>query len=249
MKYFQRRLLERESQKRQIVASFYYSYREGEKQTNHSNMLRSVLYDILNQNEEFFFHFQPYYREASQGVGHPEWCYESLKATLLSLTKGHPLRERLYLVVDAMDESDDGDRIDTIKFLHELCAAQGHCIVKVFVASRPIVGLSSHSTRNQKVIRLQDVNCSDILRFTASFLNSPELGLPPSIAHLAAEYIAENSQGVFIWVHLVREELLEYARGGCNKNQIFGFLRSLPTELEGILLDYSHSLVAFVLRL
>ena len=234
MKYFQRGLLEREPHKRQIVASFYYSYREGETQTNHSNMLRSVLYDILNQNEEFFFHFQPYYREASQGSRPPEWCYESLKGTLRSLTKNHPLCERLYLIVDAMDESDDGERADVVKFLRELCAAEGHCIVKVFVASRPIVELSGHSKKNQKVIRLQDINRSDILRFTASFLDSKELDIPPDIARLATEYITENAQGVFVWVHLLKEELLDYVRDGYTKNEIFDFLKSLPTELEGI---------------
>ena len=234
MKYFQRNLLQRGAQKRQIVASFYYSYREGEQQTNHSNMLRSVLYDILNQNEEFFFHFQPYYREASQGDGHPEWCYESLKGVLLSLAKNHPLCERLYLILDAIDESDDCGRTDVIKFLRELCAAKGPCIVKVFVASRPIIGLNGHLTWNQRVIRLQDVNYSDISTFTASFLGSPELDLPLSIANSATEYITENAQGVFVWVHLVREELLEYARDGYTKNQIFDFLKSLPTELEGI---------------
>ena len=95
MKYFQRSLLEREPQKRQIVASFYYSYREGEQQTNHSNMLRSVLYDVLDQNEEFFFHFQPYYREASQGGRHPEWSYKSLKGALLSHPKSPSSRAAL----------------------------------------------------------------------------------------------------------------------------------------------------------
>ena len=234
MKYFQQNLLERGPHNRQVVASFYYSYREGEQQTNHSNMLRSVLYDILNQNEEFFFHFQPNYREASQGGRPPEWCYESLKGTLLSLTQNHPVRKLLYLIVDAMDESDDGERTDVIKFLRDLCATKGPCIVKVFVASRPIIGLSGHSTRNQKVIRLQDVNYSDILRFTASFLGSPELNIPAAIAHSATEYITENAQGVFVWVYLVKEELLEYARDGCSKNEIFDFLKILPTELEGI---------------
>ena len=136
MKFFQRSLLEREPHERQIVASFYYSYREGEKQTNHSNMLRSVLYDILNKNEGFFFHFQPFYRQAARGDRHPEWSYRALKGILLSLMKSHPVRERLYLIVDAIDESDDGQRIDVIKFLHELCSAKGHCLMKVFVASR-----------------------------------------------------------------------------------------------------------------
>ena len=241
MKYYKRSLLEREPRGKQIVASFYYSYREGEEQTNHRNMLRSVLYDILSQNEEFFFHYQSYYRQATQrgSGGHPQWSYQSLKGVLLSVTKNHPMSERLYLTVDAMDESDDGERIDVIKFLRELCAAKGPCVVKVFVASRPVVGLSGRSARIHKMIRLQEENHSDILKFTESFLADPELDLPPAIAQLALEYITGNAQGVFIWVHLVREELLEYAKHGYTKNQIFDFLKSLPTELEGM---YTHML-------
>lgn len=38
-----------------IVADFFYSYREGEFQKSHYNMLRSILYKILDQNESFFF--------------------------------------------------------------------------------------------------------------------------------------------------------------------------------------------------
>ena len=233
MKYYKRSLLEREPYKRQIVASFFYSYREGKKQTNHSNMLRSVLYDILNQNKEFFFHFQSHYRNAMQRGGHPRWSYDSLKGILLSLTKNHPVRERLYLIVDAMDESDDGERIDVIKFLHGLCSASGQCIVKVFVASRPIVGLSGHSAKSDKVIRLQDVNSSDIRKFAGSFLGGSEINFPHSIARPAAEYITENAQGVFVWVELVRAELPRYAMEGYTKQEIFDFLKSLPTELEG----------------
>ena len=232
MKFLQRSLLEREPRERQIVASFYYSYREGEKQTNHSNMLRSILFDILNQDEGFFFHFQPFYRQAVRGDRHPEWSYRSLKGILLSLTKNHPVRERLYLIVDAMDESDDGERIDVIKFLHELCSANGHCLIKVFVASRPVAGLSGYSLENYK-IRLQDVNYSDILKFTTSFLDESELDIPPGNAHWATK-ITENAQGAFVWARLVREELLRYASEGYSEDDVIDFLESLPAELEEI---------------
>ena len=233
MKFFQRSLLEREPHERQIVASFYYSYREGGKQTNHSNMLRSVLYDILNKNEGFFFHFQPFYRQAARGDRHPEWSYRALKGILLSLTKNHPVCERLYLIVDAVDESDDGERIDVIKVLHELCSANGHCLVKVFVASRPVAGLSGYSLENHKMIRLQDVNYSDILRFTTSFLDESRIHIPPGNAHWATK-ITENAQGAFVWVRLVREELLRYASEGYSEDDVIDFLESLPTELEEI---------------
>ena len=233
MKYFQRNLAKREplAGERPIVGSFYYSHREGEQQTNHANMLRSVLYDILGRNKEFFFHFQSHYRQGLQPGGGHHWTYKSLKDVLLSFAENHPVGERIYLIVDAIDESNSRERSDVIGIFHELCAALGPCIVKVFVASRPFTGLHDRPANIHKVIRLQDVNASDILAFTRSFLG-PEIDLPPWVIRQATEYIVQHAQGVFVWVNLVREELLRFAKDGGTTNQIFGFLQSLPTELE-----------------
>ena len=208
---------------RQIVASFYYSFREGEQQTNHSNMLRSVLYDILDQNEEFFFHFQRYHRERG---GNP-WSSSSLGKILLSIAENHPVDERLYLIVDAMDESVDGGRGSIIGLLEKMCATKRPCVVKVFVASRPIAGLSA---KNHKMIRLEEANAPDILIYAESFLS--KLRLPPDIIRQAREYIDQKAQGVFVWVYLVLEELRKYAEGR-TQNEIFDFLGRLPTELKG----------------
>ena len=228
MKYVQRSLVQRKphASGRQIVASFYYSFREGEQQTNHSNMLRSVLYDILDQNEEFFFHFQRYYREREEN----SWSSSHLGKILLSIAENHPVDERLYLIVDAMDESVGGDRGNIIELLEKLCETRGPCVVKVFIASRPIAELYRFPAKNHKMIRLEEVNAPDILRYAESFLS--KLRLPPDIIRQAKEYIVQQAQGVFVWVYLVREELCRYAEG-CSQNEIFSFLESLPTELEG----------------
>jgi hypothetical protein len=132
-----------------------------------------------------------------------------------------------------MDESDGGERSDIIELLRDLCVPKGPCVVKVFVASRPIAALNRNLAKlhNSKTIRLQDVNSRDIFRFAVSFLG--KLGLPPDIIHPARDYIVQHARGVFIWVHLVGEELRGYAEDGCTKNEIFEFLESLPTELEG----------------
>jgi hypothetical protein len=230
-KYFKDNLFKKESlAKHAIVASFFYSHREGELHTNHSNMLRSILYDILHQNETFFFHFQSLYRKT---LPRGTWTYDSLKEILLSL-KSHPANERLYLVVDAVDESDGNDRHDVIQLLRQLCRNDSNeswpCVVKVFVASRPIVELS-HRTEETKVIKLQNENNADILKFAGSFLRS-ELELPSDILLQITDYIVAHAEGVFIWVYLVKEKLLEYVQRGCSQQQIFDFLRSLPTELE-----------------
>jgi hypothetical protein len=198
-------------------------------------MLRSVLYNALDQDESFFFHFQKRYRQAAR-PGEPfRWPYNSLKEILLSL-RDHPVEVRLYLIVDAVDESNERDRREIVQLLRQLCATRESCIVnsKVFIASRPITGLNYHSAEidGLKVITLQDVNKPDILRFTQSFM-SPVLGLSPDLICQATEYIIQNARGVFIWVHLVRVEVLKHAENGCTGKEIFDLLKSLPTELKG----------------
>jgi hypothetical protein len=239
--------LERKPQAGQIVASFFYSYREGQSQKDHSNMLRSVLYNALDQDEAFFFHFQERYRQAAL-VGEPfRWPYNYLKEILLSL-RDHPVEVRLYLIVDAVDESDDRDRLEIVQLLRQLCATKGPCLVKskVFIASRPITGLNHHAAEiaNLKVITLQDVNEPYILRFTQSFLNT-NLGLSHDLVRQATEFIIQNARGVFIWVHLVKVEMLKYAENGCTGKEIFDLLTSLPIELEGF---YSHILAELETR-
>ena len=71
-----------------------------------------------------------------------------------------------------MGESDDGERLGVIEFLLASCATRGHCLVKVFVASRPVVGLGGHSAGNHKLISLQDVNKSDISKLAESSQSS-----------------------------------------------------------------------------
>jgi hypothetical protein len=198
-------------------------------------MLRSILYDALDQNEALFFHFQKRYRQAAQPGNPFQWPYNFLRETLLSL-RDHPVEVRLHLIVDAIDESEERDRLEMVQLLHELCAKREACVVssKVFIASRPITGLNHRLARvaGLKIITLQEVNEPDILRFTESFLG-PNLGLSPELIRQAKEYIAQNAQGVFIWVYLVRMELLKYADNGCRGREIVSLLKSLPTELEG----------------
>lgn len=231
MKYFKCNLLKREPLARKaIVGDFFYSYQEGKLQTNHSNMLRSILYDVLNQNEGFFYHFQSYYRRSLQSGAPFRWPYDSLKKILLSFGN-HPVEERLFLNVDAMDESDDEDRREIVRLLGQLCSIKKACIVKIFLASRPISELNRQTLKNHKTIKLQDVNGPDISKFAGDFLGS-DLEFSPEIRNHATEYIVKNAQGVFIWVRLVKEELLKFAERGYSKKKIFSFLTSLPTELE-----------------
>jgi len=228
-----------------IIASFFYSFRDGERGKSHYNMLRSILYDILNQDESFFYQFQMEYRRylallsERRGANLTTWHYQSLKRILLSL--GNDRRdERLYLIIDAVDESYEEDRKDILDLLFKLCS-KNSCTVKVFVASRPVMGFEDSANESgslsYQTIRMQDMNKRDIQNFVTSFL--PIFDLPADTLREATEYIVEHADGVFLWVRLVESVLRKYAMTGCTKEQIYAILRSLPSELEGL---YNHIL-------
>ena len=235
-KYFRENLQNTSSS---IIVNYFYTLRGTTLELTHENMLRSVLYSILKKDETFFPLFQSKFRKFGSH-NDSKWPYESLQHILSSLAS-HPFTKRLYLILDAMDESEENDRRKIIGLLCQLCAKSQSCIIKIFLASRPISQFTHEVKNGHHVIRLQDENEKDISEFARSFLG-PKLGLPRNILNEATKYIVENAQGMFVWVYLVQQTLLEYAERGCTTNQIFNFLKSLPTELDAFYRDILREL-------
>jgi hypothetical protein len=190
-------------------------------------MLRSILFSILQQDESAFLHFQFEFRKFKHRNNSSEWPYDSLK-TVLSSFANHPPTRPLYLIIDAMDESQEEDRRSIIQLVCRLCSAENSS-VKVFLASRPVAELTHQIENYHNVIRLQDENKDDIQKFINSFL--PDLKLTDQYRHEAANYIKAKAEGVFVWVQLVKAELLRMHEAGHNDTQIIDRLKYLPTEL------------------
>ncbi|RDW83590.1 uncharacterized protein DSM5745_03916 [Aspergillus mulundensis] len=208
-----------------VIAKFFYSYRDGERQRSHHNMFRSILAEIIAQEEPFFYHhIQSIYRAQDCCEGRLEWNYDSLVQALKGLCD-YSTNRRFFLILDAIDESDDQDRYMVVNLLHEICSQATSCTVKVFVASRPVDHLGSKWYHN--TIRLQDETSADIRQYLLSFLSGFDM---TSTLEQAIDYIVETAQGVFIWVQLVGRELQRQVFA--SEEQIFGFLQKLPTGLE-----------------
>ncbi|KAA8893846.1 hypothetical protein FN846DRAFT_1002878 [Sphaerosporella brunnea] len=190
-----------------VIAKFFYSHRDGELERNHRNMLQSLLYDILKEDESFFIHFQQAYRDL-KGANYDwrtseTWPYGTLKNTLHAC-RTHPLKRRLFLIVDAMDESDNADRADIIHFLWDLSVpTEKECVIKVFLASRPINEQDPTSEGHR--IPLQAENRNDIENYT---------------------------HGIFLWARLVEDELVHLVTKGTRQDKVREFLKSLPKGLE-----------------
>lgn len=215
-----------------IVAGFFYSHRDGELERSHYNMLRSLLYDILSADESFFVHFQEAFRRC--GSVTISWPYKLLKDILVACGK-HPLKRTVYLIVDALDESVETDRRNIVRLLQELSDSKhSRCVVKIFLASRPINELHHElmDTNSLKRIRLQEKNREDIERYTDTFLGDRVFQRAQGFRERAKVYILQHADGVFLWVALIRKDLERFANHGRNVNQLMAYLKELPKELE-----------------
>ncbi|KAF8538586.1 hypothetical protein BDD12DRAFT_806019 [Trichophaea hybrida] len=86
---------------------------------------------------------------------------EVLKDTL-NVCLIYPLERRLFLVIDAMDESDDAGRADIVQFFRNLVFTDTTCVFKIFLASRPINELQqAHPHRIQLKTKEDIEKCTD----------------------------------------------------------------------------------------
>ncbi|RPB12649.1 hypothetical protein P167DRAFT_150611 [Morchella conica CCBAS932] len=216
-----------------ILASFFYHARDGDSERNHTNMLRALLYQILEADESFFACVQPIYRQALRRD--ELWDLERLKEALRACRR-HVLSRSLFLIVDAMDESENTDRTDIIQFFQKLTertdGSDGKCLVKVFLTSRPINELHPSGLNGVYRIVLQERNKKDIESYTDAFLQNSVFDSVGGAKPALKEYIMEHADGVFLWVHLVAKELVQYAMKGSRQGKLLKFLKSLPKSLE-----------------
>ncbi|KAF8537847.1 hypothetical protein BDD12DRAFT_652627, partial [Trichophaea hybrida] len=226
------------------IVHYFYTFRGTELESTHENMLRSILHSILQKDESAFFHFQQEFRNLERRIlqrHHSlEWPYESLKKVLSSFAS-HPSTKPLYIIVDAIDESIEDDRRSIVELICQLCSDENPCNIKVFMASRPVAQLKHCIRDHHQVIIMQEQNKDDISRFAVSFLNT-DLHLSGKILCEASDYITENAEGVFVWVSLVKTELLTHVECGRPEAEILQCLKALPRDLKDMYTAMFHRL-------
>ncbi|KAI1171350.1 hypothetical protein F4777DRAFT_565724 [Nemania sp. FL0916] len=228
-----------------IVARFYYSFRGGRTETDHKNMLQSIVYQIWRENSKLFLLIRSRYRELRRGADGERtqttlWTYDDLKSVL------HTLREtdfelNISILIDGMDESDSSKRTDILRFLPELVYKGNPCVVKVLVASRPEVDINAHlRAARSHHIQLQQVNREDIRLVVGKWIKKMESrrSSKPSGKEdyliPVKDIILERAQGVFLWVTLVLKELEKnIVKGGVTPAALRQKVAKFPEELGG----------------
>jgi hypothetical protein len=139
---------------------------------------------------------------------------------------------KLFLLIDGLDEYEGNFE----KIAELLCKLSTSANMKICVSSRPLL-MFEDVFKGYPSLRLQDLTYQDIVNFV-----SDELGNYPRFRSLASkepirapellEEVVTKADGVFLWVHLVIQDLISGLANRDNISDLQRRLQLLPPKLE-----------------
>ncbi|KAF3801901.1 hypothetical protein GCG54_00015123, partial [Colletotrichum gloeosporioides] len=216
------------------TAKFFFWLNGGDKnQSSQVGLLRSILHEICSEYPHLLPTAFPdlwskrYYQRVR---AENENADDNVGVGYRSLPTQYPLQ--LCLFIDGLDEY-EGDNTDIARLFTKISSFEN---VKCCLSSRPYRPFIE-AFRKAPSLRLQDFTAPDIARFVSDRLEGD--ARCDEIAHgqqvAATELVDEIvscAQGVFLWVKLVVESLLQGRGNGDGITELKQRLREFPTELS-----------------
>ncbi|OIW24734.1 hypothetical protein CONLIGDRAFT_584296, partial [Coniochaeta ligniaria NRRL 30616] len=253
-------LLRWAGQKRLILAGFFIFERGSKLQKSREGMLRSILYQILSRDRDLIsVAFDKYFGTTMESTNAGLMSYGTLRKAfeaVLDHLEGCKICIFIdgldeYRVVDGLDRYKDEDfdlSFDSSNLQEQLWGrsawvADGHKEVidlfrrlknwkdfKLCLSSRelPLFEQAFWSTPR---LRLHELTKEDIKTYCEGRLEEEAPTLPDRIA--LSNAIVSKSSGVFLWVRLVIDMLIEGNANGDSPTELWSTLNSLPDELGG----------------
>ncbi|XPS76150.1 hypothetical protein M3J07_008206 [Ascochyta lentis] len=234
-----RHLLQSWSQERRLLTASFFFWNSGTTmQMSCEGMVRSLLFQILKQAPELIPAAFPYrvfdgilFGTHIFGQETWSWSWEELMKAFRILLRQATKTYKIAIFIDGMDEF-QGKPIELIDFVKTLQMPD----VKICASSRPwnqfqdAFGHGPH-------LRVERLTFGDIERVVIS-----RLSRSPAFSHYERsdrefsagliKDVCKKSEGVFLWVHLVSNSLLEGLSDGERPVDLHKRLDSLPTDLE-----------------
>jgi hypothetical protein len=124
----------------------------------------SLLYQLLRARHDMWHCYPKQLAQPKQRVPQ-NWELKSLKQLFDEIIRSCKLPLTIYILIDAMDESDESRREEIMALLSGLCNSEEGCIVlKILVASRPVSRIGS-ALGKYIIITLEEETQTDIICF------------------------------------------------------------------------------------
>ncbi|KAF2119025.1 hypothetical protein BDV96DRAFT_643182 [Lophiotrema nucula] len=218
-----------------IIGSFFFWNSGVEMQMSYEGFLRAMLHQISIADPDIIFKLFSERLEALDLLNEMQpWTLTELLAAFRRLCLPDFQSRQFFFFVDGLDEFSGNHReiIDLIKDM----AVSSH--IKFCVSSR-LWNVFQDAFGTIPNLRLQDLTIGDIETFVSAKFheNTPfvELeNLDPLLAKTLCLQVARKANGVFLWVRLVVESLLEGLSNGDRVKDLHRRLEELPQDLEGL---------------
>ncbi|KAM0709436.1 hypothetical protein Q7P35_003474 [Cladosporium inversicolor] len=210
-----------------IVISFFFNARGRLLERSVEGLYRTMLYQLLNKRPELFATMEVPHVPKEEQI----WTIEALRGLLHSAVFSL-CRERVFFVVDALDEGYEREVRSMIKFSRALIksARLKSTSLGICFASRHYPSISVPGC-DEIVVEDQTEHAQDISTYIHGTLNiDEELGKDRFV-----NLIEEKAQGIFLWVVLVINLLNEKFDHGATREQLHEALGETPADLDDLI--------------
>ncbi|KAF2122048.1 hypothetical protein BDV96DRAFT_482873, partial [Lophiotrema nucula] len=220
--------------KKLITCAFYFWNSGTYMQMSQEGMARTLLHSALQQKPDLWNILFPHHMEQFIAYTDP-WqrpiTWSEIMRALRLLVNGAGTNYRLFFFIDGLDEF-DGNHGQLIELIQELVSPN----VKSCVSSRPW-NVFQDSFRQRPSLQLEDLTYGDIKLYVEQrFSSNPGYHErhreTPVETDKLVESITRKAAGVFLWVTLVTDSLLEGLSDGERLKDLRSRLDALPADLE-----------------
>jgi NACHT domain len=230
--------LERWSSGKKLITAAFFFWNSGSNiQMSMSGLLRSLLYQTLRKLPQSIQKVFPERWEVLSLFGQDDypWRWQELAEALKALILQTNSNERFFFLIDGLDEF-DGNLTDLIDLILDLVASAPN--LKICAASRPWASFED-AFNGKPSLTMQELTSSDIQlyvcnKFRANIGFTELEGREPKYAKSLLDEIAKKADGVFLWVCLVVQSLLDGFTNGDRISDLQRRLDRLPTDLESL---------------
>ncbi|KAF2221118.1 hypothetical protein BDZ85DRAFT_24368 [Elsinoe ampelina] len=198
-----------------------------------SGLLRSLLYQLARfdqtLHDAFISRCQKRYLDEGCSSETWEWQQNDLKSDVEYLLNIATTHHKIYIFIDALDECEKESSGRAIhKYLVDLCEQYSTAggSLSVMISCRPFPAIMWPHTRS---ITVDECNGDDIDKAITSYLGPQRLSMAQDIE----QRIRERASGVFQWVMLVIERLVEMDDSGAGIRAMIEEIMQCPDELHG----------------
>ncbi|KAF2114584.1 hypothetical protein BDV96DRAFT_101489 [Lophiotrema nucula] len=219
--------------KKLLMASFYFWNSGSALQMSKDGLFRTLLYQCVQEDRgltvstfsERFEQFKAF------GGGINAFTYPELRRAFAKMTSSDT--RNFFFLVDGLDEF-EGESKDIIYTIQEALRPN----VKICVTSRPWLPFEDAFKRKPHLY-LQQLSKNDIAAYVTSHFEENEFYVRLKDDDLKGasdlvDQVVEKASGVFLWVRLVVESLLEGLSNADRMATLQARLDALPSDLEAL---------------